>query len=140
MFARLDPATLSLHYVSAGHATSYLLDAAGNVKAELTSTGLPLGVFPDAEFGGPVPLTLSHGDTLVFLTDGIVEAHDAEENLFGKERALAVVRANRRRPAREIVAAIFQEIHDFCGARSQFDDMTCVVIEVLDGGGKPSIA
>lgn len=134
MFAKLDPANLSLHYVSAGHSTSYLVDAAGGVKAELTSTGLPLGVFPDADFGGPIPLALSPGDTLVLLTDGIVEAHDTAENFFGKERVLSVVRANRGRPAREIVAAIFQEIHDFCGARSQFDDMTCVVIKVLDNG------
>jgi len=128
-FSKFDPATRSLEYVSAGHTTSYLLDADGNVKAELRSTGMPLGVVPDGEFEA-AGLALAPGDILVLLTDGIVEAHDAAENLFGRDRALAALRAHRDRPARQMVAELFQAVNDFCGARAQFDDMTLVVIKV----------
>jgi len=134
LFAKLDHTGRSLHYVSAGHTTSYLLDATGAIKAELTSTGMPLGILPDGEFEASLPVALDPGDALVFLTDGVVEAHDSSENLFGAERALAVVRANRHRSAREIVAELFQAVHDFCGSRAQFDDMTSVVIKVGDAG------
>ncbi len=130
LFAKLDPKARSLLYVSAGHTTSYLLDAAGKVKAELVSTGMPLGIVPDGEFEASPPIPLDAGDTLLFLTDGVIEAHDPGENLFGAGRALAVVRAHRDRTARETVAALFQAINDFCGARTQFDDMTAVVIKV----------
>src|SRR5947209_7484243 len=95
LFTRLEPVTRSLQYVSAGHTTSYLLDAAGTVKAELLSTGMPLGVVPEGEFDTPASLTLEPGDLLLLVTDGIVEAHDEGLDLFGDERTLEVVRAHR---------------------------------------------
>ncbi|HEY1379040.1 MAG TPA: SpoIIE family protein phosphatase [Gemmataceae bacterium] len=134
LFAKLDPKSRSLHYVSAGHTTSYLLDATGAVRAELNSTGMPLGIVREGEFEASPPIALDPGDTLVFLTDGVVEAHDSAENLFGVGRTLAVVRSHRHRTAREIVAALFQAVHDFCGTRAQFDDMTSVVIKVGESG------
>jgi phosphoserine phosphatase RsbU/P len=130
LFARLDPTTRSLHYVSAGHTTSYLLDASGAMKAELQSTGMPLGVVADGEFDTPASLTLEPGDLLLLVTDGIVEAHDEGLDLFGAERTLEVVRAHRDRSAREIVAQLFQAVSDFRGGRAPLDDMTSVVIKV----------
>ncbi|HEX4591784.1 MAG TPA: SpoIIE family protein phosphatase [Gemmataceae bacterium] len=130
LFTKFDPQTRSVQHVSAGHTTSYVLDAAGTVKAELRSTGMPLGVVADGEFEASDRLPLVPGDILVLLTDGVVEAHDAAENLFGTDRVLAAIRAHRDRPAREIVAEVFQAVNDFCGTRSQFDDMTLVVVKV----------
>jgi phosphoserine phosphatase RsbU/P len=130
VFVRIDPRTRSLEYVSAGHSTSYLFDASGAVKAQLFSTGMPLGILPDSQFEATPPLTLEPGDLLLLVTDGIVEAHDRGEHLFGVNRTLDVVRAHRDRPAREIVAQLFQAVSDYCGERAQFDDMTSVVIKV----------
>src|SRR5581483_7771860 len=89
LFARLDAAARSFQYVSAGHATGYLFDASGNVKAQLQSTGMPLGIVPDGEFEATPPARLEAGDLLLLLTDGVVEAHDEAENLFGVDRILA---------------------------------------------------
>src|SRR5205823_1945326 len=119
LFARLDPRNRSWQHVSASHATSYLLDARGLVKARLNSTGLPLGILPDIEYEAAPPLTLETGDVLLLLTDGVVEAHDTDENLFGAQRTLAIVRAHFDRPAREIVAQLFVAVRAFCGARAQ---------------------
>jgi serine phosphatase RsbU (regulator of sigma subunit) len=132
LFARLDPAARSFRYVSAGHTTGYVLDRSGEVKTHLESTGMPLGVVPDWEFESAPTLQLEPGDLLLLLTDGVVEAHDADEQLFGPQRMLDVVRGIRNRPAREIVNTLFDTVRDFCGARAQFDDMTAVVVKVAD--------
>src|SRR5262249_35382813 len=50
LLARLDPRTRSLVYQSAGHNPGYVLDGEGNVKAVLPSTGMPLGLLPEADF------------------------------------------------------------------------------------------
>ncbi len=130
LFARLDPGARSFQYVSAGHATGYLLSPAGAVKAELRSTGMPLGVMAEAEFESSPPVALEPGDAVLLLTDGVVEAHDAAENLFGADRALDAVRAHLDRPAREAIARLFQAVSEFCGERAQLDDMTAVLIKV----------
>jgi len=132
LFARLDPARRLFQYVSAGHTTGYVLDPSGEVKTQLESTGMPLGVVPDWEFEAAPTLQLEPGDLLLLLTDGVVEAHDADEQLFGPQRMLDVVRNCRDRPAREIVNNLFDSVRDFCGARAQFDDMTVVVVKVAD--------
>src|SRR5262249_17791409 len=74
LFVRIDPATRTLQYVSAGHTTSYLLGASGEVKAELCSTGMPLGIVTDAEYDATPQLTLEPGDLLLLVTDGVEEA------------------------------------------------------------------
>jgi sigma-B regulation protein RsbU (phosphoserine phosphatase) len=130
LFARLDPNARSVRYVSAGHTTGYLFDAAGAVKARIESTGMPLGVLADGDFEASPPLGLEPGDLLLFMTDGVVEAYDHRERVFGVDRTLDAVRANRWRPAREVVARLFQEVRDFCGERAQLDDMTAVVIKL----------
>jgi serine phosphatase RsbU (regulator of sigma subunit) len=134
LFARLEPRDRTWRHVSAGHATSYLLDARGNVKAQLTSTGLPLGILADVDYEAAPEIALETGDVLLLLTDGVVEAHDGDENLFGAERALGVVRSHIARPAREIVGELFAAVRDFRGSRAQFDDMTSVVIKVGEPG------
>jgi serine phosphatase RsbU (regulator of sigma subunit) len=132
LFARLDHKARTFQYVSAGHTTGYLLDRSGAVKTHLESTGMPLGVLSDWEFEAAPTLQLEPGDLLLLLTDGVVEAHDADEQLFGPQRMLDVVRGCRDRPAREIVNTLFDSVRDFCGARAQFDDMTAVVVKVDD--------
>jgi serine phosphatase RsbU (regulator of sigma subunit) len=132
LFARLDPRTRSFQYVSAGHTTGYVLDRSGAVKTQLESTGMPLGVLPEWEFEAAPTLQLEPGDLVLLLTDGVVEAHDADEQLFGPQRMLEVVQGVRDRPAREIVNLIFDAVREFCGARAQFDDMTAVVVKVTD--------
>ena len=127
--AKIDPATRSFVYTGAGHMPGYLLDAAGEVKVRLNSPGLPLAVEPDTDYPTEVLPALQPGEIVVLLTDGIVEAHDPDENLFGPDRLLALVKANRDRPAREILNALYVAVHDFCGSRGQFDDMTAIIIK-----------
>ena len=54
-----------------------------------------------------------------------------DEELFGTERMLAVLRANRERPASEIVQALYFAVREFCRGAEQQDDVTAIVLKVL---------
>jgi serine phosphatase RsbU (regulator of sigma subunit) len=127
--SRLNPRDRSLIYIGAGH-TGYVLDENGNVKQELASTGMPLGVAadPPAEVG---PLVLKPGDVLLLFTDGITESI-ASDARFGVERVLANVRSNVDQPASLIVDGLFDEVKNFRGQDPQLDDMTAIVVRVED--------
>ncbi len=129
LLGRLDPRRRSFSYVSAGHTTGYVLGPEGEVRATLPSTAMPLAVLPEGAFPAAPERELAPGESVLLLTDGIVEAHGPDNKLFGYERALAVVRANLGRPAREVVDALYAEVRRFCGERAPLDDMTAVVIK-----------
>src|SRR5207245_2929963 len=113
--AKLDPLTRSLVYAGAGHLPGYVLGPDGAVKARLESTGIPLGILPDTDYPAESAPPLEPGELVLLLTDGVVEAHGSDENLFGIERALRLVKAHRDRPAREVLNALFGAVRDFCG-------------------------
>lgn len=130
LFARLDPATRSILYASAGHPPAYVLDAGGAVKTQMQSTGLPLGIVADGQYAPAPAVPLADGDLVFFLTDGILEAADDQGQAFGTRRALDVIRAHRERSAREIVARLYEAVRDFCPDLCQVDDMTAIVIKI----------
>jgi sigma-B regulation protein RsbU (phosphoserine phosphatase) len=139
--ARLNPRTGSFVYTSAGHETGYILDAASALKAELRSTGIPLGVMADCEFPISVGLKLAPGDIVILPTDGIREARPNVESFFGAERLISVVRANREKPAREIIAAVERAVRDHCHPPPPPDDFSVVILKVnLDVVLAPSFA
>jgi serine phosphatase RsbU (regulator of sigma subunit) len=130
ILTQLDPRTRTLVYASAGHPTGYILDRSGQVKTQLRSTGMALGIMPDGDFPVSAPVVLEPGEVVLLLTDGIMEAHAADQTLFGIERTLEIVRSNRDKTAREIVDTLYRAVSDFCRDRVQLDDMTAVVIKV----------
>ncbi|NQT15235.1 MAG: SpoIIE family protein phosphatase [Planctomycetes bacterium] len=131
-FARIDPQTRSLSYINAGHPPGYVLDKSGAVKATLNSGTLPLAVQPDTEFpiGGPV--VLETGDTVLLITDGVLEAMSPGRQMFGAERMLEVVRENRAGCAREIIDGLYRAIRDFTQRDQTMDDVTIVVIRLTE--------
>ena len=99
------------------------------MKAVLPSTGLPLGLFPDADFPSTVAITLAPGDLVFFYTDGVVESFSADGGQFGVERALDAVRAHRHQTPHQIIEALLHAVSDFSG-NVQMDDRTAVIIKV----------
>jgi serine phosphatase RsbU (regulator of sigma subunit) len=129
LLARVNLSTRSVVYTSAGHSPAFVLGPSGEVKAVLESTGMPLAVLPDGEFGAAPAPPLEAGDLVLLLTDGIVEAHGPDGKAFGINRVLDVVRAHLGRPAREIVDALYTSVRSFCGTPAQLDDMTAIIIK-----------
>ena len=139
---QLDPSARLIRYLNCGHTTGYLLDSRGSVKAQLGSTGPPLGYRAEYKVDGVLEHPLEDGDALVLLTDGVTEAEAAEDQFFGEKRALEIVRANLHRPAAAIVAAIHRATHEFCRSEIPRDDTTSIVVKVGSvngtGGGRVS--
>jgi serine phosphatase RsbU (regulator of sigma subunit) len=131
LLARLEPATRSVVYASAGHTPGYILSPSGAVKSVLQSTGMPLAVLPDGDFPAISIAPLEPGELLLLLTDGMVEAHGQDDMLFGMDRILDVVRAHQSRASRAIVDTLYDAVRAFCGIRAQLDDMTAIVIKAV---------
>jgi serine phosphatase RsbU (regulator of sigma subunit) len=125
----LDPQAATLTYANAGHNPPLLLRAKDISNPELLSrTGTALGVMEGLTWETKT-VPLARGDLLVLYTDGVTEAQDAENTLFGDDRLLGVIRAQAGESAAEIHAAILDSIRAFVGNAPQFDDITLLTLK-----------
>jgi PAS domain S-box-containing protein len=128
----INPPTRAISFANAGHTPGYLLDRAGNVRLELTSTGLVLGLFEDTPFVTLRGPDLEPGDVLVLLTDGLTEAEAPDGSMCGPEWALDIVRANAHHTSAEILDRLIEAVQAFADGGSQRDDATSIVCRVGD--------
>jgi DNA-binding response OmpR family regulator len=131
VLASVDPLRRTVTYASAGHPSALLIDATGHVRADLTSLDLPVGLDPDQSFQSSPMSVLQPGDTLVLISDGIVEAMRRDGTLFGKHAVIELVRQQREEPAQTIVATLIRAVRNYSAPKSPADDLTAVVVKVL---------
>ena len=129
-FASITPDRQSLVYSGAGD-RAFLFRADGEIE-RMTATGLPLGIDPEAIIDGSGVRSLEPGDTILLLTDGLLETLGSDGTIFGEQRICDVLLANRHLIADEIIEALFQASDKFGGGQPQRDDYTAVVAKVLD--------
>jgi PAS domain S-box-containing protein len=129
-FAKLNPTHQTLTYSSAGHPNGYVLDGSGQVKALLKRTGVPLGIQPNFTYAGTEPISLAPHDIILLLTDGLEEAISPDNDLFGVQRTLDVVRAHAPETAGQILDALYKSVREFSQNQPQIDDLTLVVVKV----------
>jgi len=130
MLVVLDPERRSLVYASAGHVPGMLLDRSGATRRVLESTGVPLGIFSEADFASSPEVLLDEGDLFVLLTDGAAEAQDASGRFFESERVEEVVSGLRQAPAHEIIGGLHDAVDVFAAPGPAADDITAVVCKV----------
>ena len=75
-------------------------------------------------------MQLDPGDKVVFYTDGIVEAMNAQEEMYGFERLQEVVKSSKSETAEALMNEIIASVHDFTGDAPQHDDITVIVVSV----------
>jgi sigma-B regulation protein RsbU (phosphoserine phosphatase) len=114
----------------AGHNRPLWLRAESAVCAELAGQGIVLGIFEDIKLEER-EVNLAPGDLVVFYTDGVTEAMDADQFLFGEDRLRAVVIANPQTTAQQLLQAIVDAVQAFTGNAPQSDDLTLFVIKRL---------
>ena len=131
LFLRLLSAQRRLQFANAGHTAGVLIGQDGNVRTILGRTGRPLGRQGDTPYPSGNEVPLEPGDILLLLTDGIEEAMRSDDEIFGMDRAVEVVRARRDRPAAEIVEAVCTAAKGFSAPEPQTDDLTVVVLKAL---------
>jgi sigma-B regulation protein RsbU (phosphoserine phosphatase) len=106
--------------------------AEGFTVQTVQTEGFPLGLFPDAQYE-ELTIATKPGDVMVFFSDGIVDAENAEGEMFGTERLTAVLREHPAacHSAQATVDAILAAVSEFQAGTAHFDDETLVVLRVL---------
>jgi serine phosphatase RsbU (regulator of sigma subunit) len=127
--AIVGPASSKVELLSAGHAPLFLYWLKHDRFDEMEAQGLPLGILPEFTSEPPQVLDFGPGDLLVLATDGFFEWANASEELFGSKRLENSIRANRDKPAAEIISALYQDVILFSGGTPQKDDLTAIVIK-----------
>ncbi|MBN2011248.1 PP2C family protein-serine/threonine phosphatase [candidate division KSB1 bacterium] len=115
-------------YVNAGHPPPLLIGNDG--FDELNVSGLVLGPLPDIQLKRGFR-ALEPGDILVLYTDGLIERTNALGEQFGIGNLKNVVFDHRNKPARDIVAAIFDAAQKFGNDSKWLDDVTAVVVKKI---------
>jgi sigma-B regulation protein RsbU (phosphoserine phosphatase) len=91
--------------------------------------GFPLGLFPNVTYD-EFNVATQPGDAIVFVSDGILDAENDKEEMYGQERLANLLCANRDQPALAIADAILEDVARFQGAKDRFDDETIIVLRV----------
>jgi serine phosphatase RsbU (regulator of sigma subunit) len=131
LYVVLDMDDKTLGMCSAGQTQPILLSArTGEAKLiETEGDAFPLGIIDDADYQETM-LQLESGDMAIFYTDGVVEAMNKKEKMYGFDRFLEVIKENAGQDAETFLARLIDDINSFVGKAEQHDDLTIVVIKV----------
>jgi serine phosphatase RsbU (regulator of sigma subunit) len=115
-------------FANAGHNLPYLCAKDG--VTELRATGVPLGLFPGTNYEVQ-KAAIQPGESLLMYSDGLTEAHNAQDELFGYTRLQRVLEQSRLSLKGErLIGYLLQQLTDFTGAGwEQEDDVTFVVLD-----------
>jgi PAS domain S-box-containing protein len=127
LYAILDPESGRLIYANAGHDPPYLRHHGSGVE-ELRARGMPLGLMPGMEYEEK-KITLNRGESVLFYSDGLVEAHDPHHEMFGFPRLQRLVGTHRSGES-SLIDFLLSELINFTGGDwEQEDDITLVTLE-----------
>ncbi|MDQ3375350.1 MAG: SpoIIE family protein phosphatase [Actinomycetota bacterium] len=129
LYAILDPESGRLVYANAGHDLPYRRRAGrGGVADELRARGMPLGLMPGMGYEEK-EMVLNRGESVLFYSDGLVEAHDPRRDMFGFPRLQGLVGAHRSGGS-SLISFLLAELARFTGEGwEQEDDITLVTLD-----------
>ncbi|HEX5689804.1 MAG TPA: GAF domain-containing SpoIIE family protein phosphatase, partial [Roseiflexaceae bacterium] len=136
MFVTVFYGVIALHerqltYSRAGHDYPILLR--DGQATQLAGNGLVLGMLDfDPGMLSEEQLALEPSDRLVLYTDGLTDVLDPSGDRFGPERLTDLLRSEAHLGADDLCTETFARLMEFKGAAAQFDDMTILVVELLD--------
>jgi serine phosphatase RsbU (regulator of sigma subunit) len=125
LFAVFDPSQAIVRVANAGMIAPILISQQGNQMIDIG--GLPVGAFVGARYQ-EVEVPFTAGDTLLLLSDGVVEAHNPAGELFGFERLEQLVSGVSPRDARALVELVLTHVQKHMAGTEQHDDITIVAI------------
>lgn len=135
-YAQLDPNTGEFTCVNAGHNPPLLVRQeaeSGQKEGEgqltwLTFRGMPLGIDPQATYEQHT-VNLEAGDLILFYTDGVTEAINAQGVRYETDRLERFLINHHNHTAGEILDALEEELASFAGLEAQYDDVTMMVVK-----------
>jgi len=130
-YALLDPRDGRLRYANAGHEAPYRRQ--GGAASELWATGMPLGMLPGSRYE-EFEATLAPGESLLFYSGGLVEAHNPSGEMFGFPRLQALLSDPAREPL--LIDSLLTQLYSFTGEKwEQEDDVTLLTLQRAGGTG-----
>ena len=130
-FGILDVAG-KLEFINAGHPSPILMRQ-GRAEEAFTEGSFPVGLVPEAEFA-TATLQLEPNDTLFLFSDGVTEAMDPDEQLYGVPRLVEVLQGKTDLPLDEIQKTVLESVENFARGARQADDVTMLVVRYRAAG------
>jgi len=115
-----------LEYINAGHPSPVLMRG-DTAEEAFTEGSFPVGLVPEAEFS-TTTLQLEPNDTLVLYSDGVTEAMDPDEQLYGTARLRACVSGKNELPLDQIQKCVLESVENFARGARQADDLTILLV------------
>ena len=124
----LDLVTGEFNYVNAGHEMPYICKAGGNFEAYKIRPGFVLAGMEDMRYKAGT-MQLEVGDKIFQYTDGVTEATNINNELYGMDRLGVILNKVKNGTPHEILPAVKRDIDEFVGEADQFDDITMLCLE-----------
>ena len=115
-------------FISAGHNPAYLYRSATGKIEELSSGDLILGAFAFVSYQSS-PLLLHPGDILVVYSDGLTDAQNRQEEMFGEDRLLKIIQQEAPSGSNALQQKFLKAIEEFTFGMPQTDDITFLIVE-----------
>jgi sigma-B regulation protein RsbU (phosphoserine phosphatase) len=115
-----------VEFINAGHPSPLLLRS-GEVSEPFTEGGFPVGLIPDASYVAAC-VALRPGDALVLYSDGVTEAIDPDDEMFGVSRLREVLLGQHDAPLETLQRTILDSVRAFSRGANQADDITLLVV------------
>ena len=128
-YAVLDSVDNRLTYCNAGHNPPLLIRTDG-ACTQLKATGAVLGQFPEWLYEQS-DLQMRRGDKLMLFTDGLIEACNAEEELFGEHNLIRIARENPSSSVEELIGLLIRAASRHSGGHFQ-DDASLIVLKATE--------
>lgn len=135
----LDLTTGHVRFANAGHNPPLLKRADGSFEYLKTRTGFVLAGLEGTSYSEG-EITLNPGDRLFLYTDGVTEATNADNQLYGEDRLLSFMNRNDSAEAAVLLQALKSNIDEFVGEAPQFDDITMLMLDYRPAKGDELMA
>ncbi len=124
----LDLETGEFRYVNAGHEVPYISSGGEEFKPYKVRAGFVLAGMEGTRYRAGV-MQLQAGDRIFLYTDGVPEATNAENELYGSGRMKDALNRNLTAGPEELLRTVKEDVNCFVGRASQFDDLTMLCVK-----------
>ena len=132
----LELSTGKLSCANAGHEYPALKRKNGKFELYKDKHGFVLGGMDGMKYK-EYTIELNEGDSLFLYTDGVPEATDAQQEMFGSDRMIEALNKDENANPYEVLGNVREAVSDFVGDAEQFDDLTMLCIEYRGADAEP---
>lgn len=130
LYAILDMSSGELDFCNAGHMIPYLIAPDGAIQNVRRGGGMIAGIYEEAKYECGFA-RMQPGDCFLTYTDGVTEALDRANRMFGEQRLEHSLASSGDKPVDDLVKGVLSAVHEFAGGATQSDDVTVLAVRYL---------